>query len=548
MKNYINLLLACSLLFFGACNEKEFLNRNPKASPNPKNFFVDANTAQMAVNACYNPWTRDINMIERDMGCLLEGISDDSWMRQATGYKITFVAWDINPSHQIVQRWWTLPYQCINNANFAIDNIPLSSDPNFTPDKQAPYIAEAKFYRAYSYIFLTSFYGDVPLFTSAASDFSQFNKPRTPKADVLDQVIEDLTYAKENLPAQWDVSLKGAPTKAAAAAMLAKAQLFRKDWVAAESAARDAITIAEGSGYHLLDNYLDNWKQEGNAEVLFAWQYDNTNPDYGQGFTVYRNCRDLPVTLKTAINFDGYGYLIPNRDLYDEFEEGDPRREFTLYSPGHNYEIYPGPDDFPYTHKIYDASGNIITWNVVYKAGDMVQYDYRWSPTGLNIRKMTKSLKDDVSVDYGDGLDCPVMRMSELYLILAEALAEQGKDEALIWVNKVRSRPSVNIPGRSLGDGKKGDNSLVNIVRHERRVELAGEGLRILDLIRWGTIQTVFGDGTKVKRHFFSDFLSTGDPVKYSKPVQAIRDPVFPIPQAEIDANPALIQDPAWAN
>lgn len=50
---------------------------------------------------------------------------------------------------------------------------------------------------------------------------------------------------------------------------------------------------------------------------------------------------------------------------------------------------------------------------------------------------------------------------------LAEALAEQGKDEALVWVNKVRSRPSVNMPPKSTADG-----DLVDIVRHERSVEL----------------------------------------------------------------------------
>ncbi len=546
MKRTLFLLITGCFLFLNACEEEEFLDRNPKASPNPKNFFIDASSARMAVNACPLPWTRQNYMMKRNMGAVLEGISDDAWYRQSGAPEIALCNWDVNSVNRNVVAWWTYPYQCINNANFAIDNIPLSSDPNFTPEQQAPYIAEAKFYRAYSYIFLTAFFGDVPLFTSAASGFDEFYKPRTPKADILEQVVEDLTYAKDNLPTSQP-SAKGAPTKATGAAMLAKAQLFRKDWVAAESAAREAVQIAESSGYHMLDNYLDNWSQEGNAELLFYWGYVENNGDYGQNFTVYRNCRDLPATLRISILGDGFGYLIPNRDLYDEFEGGDPRREFTLYSPGHDYEVYPGPADFPYTHEIYDASGKKVQWNVTYKAGDMVQYDYRWSPTGLNIRKMTKSLRDDVRVEW-DGLDCPVMRMSELYLILAEALAEQGKPEALTWVNKVRSRPSVNIPGRALNDGKKGDNSLVDIVRHERRVELAGEGLRILDLIRWGTLYTVFGDGTKVKRHFFSDFLPAGNAAKYSKPVSAIRNPVLPTPQDEIDTNPALTQDPAWAN
>ena len=257
----------------------------------------------------------------------------------------------------------------------------------------------------------------------------------------------------------------------------------------------------------------------------------------GQNFTVWRLCRDLPPTLKTAIYGDGYGYAIPQRDLFDEYEPDDRRREYTLFYPGHDFAVYPGPADFNYTHEIYDATGTKVNWNVTYKTGDTVEYDYRWSPTGMNVRKMIRSVKNLSSVQIS-GLDCPVMRMAELYLILGEALAEQGDPEALTWVNKVRSRASVNLPGRTIGDGRKGGENLVNIVRHERRVELAMEGLRLFDLIRWGTIDDVFGTGNKVKINFFSDYLPSTSSLKFRSIVGNLAlDPIFPIPQAEIDAN-----------
>lgn len=546
MKNIIVLLITGSLLLLGACDENEFLDRFPKDSPNPGNFFVNAESARTAVNACYHPWTRSIFLFQRDGGIIWDAMSDDSYWRPARWFIIPLANWDFKPAHKIIKDWWTQPYRCINAANFAIDNIPLSSDPNFKPEQQAAYIAEAKFFRAYSYLFLTTLYGDVPLFTSAASDFSQFNTPRTAKAEILNQVVEDFTYAKDNLP-ESQPSAKGAPTKATGAAFLAKAHLFRKDWAKAESAAREAVQIAENAGYQMLDDYLSNWSDEGNNELLFYWGYVENEDGYSQNFTVQRLCRELPATLRIAINGDGWGYALPQRDLYDEFEEGDPRREFTLYSPGHDYEIYPGPADFPYKHEIYNEAGEKETWNVIYKSGDMVEYDYRWSPTGMNVRKMTKPVIGLSRVEW-DGLDWPVMRMAELYLILAEALAEQGKPEALTWVNKVRARTSVNIPGRTLNDGRKGDDNLVNIVRHERRVELAMEGLRLFDLIRWGTLAEVFGDGKKVKRNFFSDFLPESSSLKYNSPVGNLAlDPVFPIPQDEIDINSEInTNNPGW--
>ena len=140
-------------------------------------------------------------------------------------------------------------------------------------------------------------------------------------------------------------------------------------------------------------------------------------------------------------------------------------------------------------------------------------------------------------------MDIPAMRMAELYLILAEALAEQGKAEALTWVNKVRSRASVNMPPKTTADG-----NLIDIVRHERRVELAMEGLRIFDLIRWKTIAEVFGNGKKVKRNFYSDYLPESSSMKYDSPVGDLtRYPIFPLPQSEIDQNSAInTNNPGW--
>lgn len=521
-------LLLCS----GACNEEDFLDRSPKASPSPDNFFVNASSARLAVNACYHAWQfSSASMLNRDMTILLDAMTDDSYWRTNRSGSIALEKWDINPTHENVTSWWSHPYECINAANFAIENIPLSSDANFTEEQQRPFIAEAYFFRAFSYLFLTSFYGDVPLYTGIASDPSEYSVAVSPKAEIMAQIFADFQFAKENLPESQNT--KGAPTKASAAAFLAKAYLFAKDWANAETAAREALQIAEGSGYMLMDDYLSIWSDEGNPELLFYWSYVNNDENFGQNMTVQRLCRDAPPTLRNAVNGDGWGYSLPQRDLYDAFEDGDPRRGYTLFAPGDDWAVYPGPDDFDYTHETLDDMGNAVTWDVTYSAGDTIMYDYRWSPTGLNVRKMIKSVKDVANVRW-DGLDIPVMRMSELYLILAEALAEQGKGEALTWVNRVRSRPSVNMPDKTAADG-----SLVDIVRHERRVELAMEGLRIFDLLRWGTLSEAFADGKKVKRNFFSDYLDESSSLKYDTPElgNLTANPIFPIPQTEVDQN-----------
>lgn len=546
-KTYKNLTIGFAtglLLLSGACNESDFLDRSPKVNPSPDIFFVDATSARMAVNACYDPWQWGAwGMVKRDMIILLDAMTDDSYWRPNRAPSIAIEQWNVSPVHENVRDWWKMLYQSIAAANLAISNIPKSSDPNFTQEQQASYIAEARFFRAYSYLFLTTFYGDVPLRLTPATTVEEFNTPRSPKAQVLAQVVLDFEYAKNNLPANQ--TLQGPPNSAAAGAFLAKTYLFLKDWSKAEAAAREAIKIAEDAGFKLEDEYLNVWNVERNSEVLFAWNFVEDDPIYSQNITVQRLCRDLPPELRIAINGDGWGYALPQRDLYDAFEDGDPRREFTLYSPGHDYEIYPGPNPVTVKHEKYDETGKVVKWEKVYNAGDMVEYDYKWSPTGLSVKKMTNSLNDVSNVRW-DGMDVPVMRMAELYLILGEALAEQGKSEALFWVNKVRARASVNMPPKTDADG-----SLVDIVRHERRVELAMEGLRIFDLIRWGTLSEVFGDGTKVKRNFFSDYLPDGPgsaSTKYDAPTGNLNlDPLFPIPQDEIDYNKNInTNNPGW--
>ena len=544
-KIYSKLIWATSLsilILFQGCNEDEFLNRYSKSSPNPDNFFVDASSARMALNACYREWMHGGALtLDRDMIIILDAMTDDSYWRPNRNTSIQLEQWNIYPSHTNMSTWWRMFYRSIIAANFAIENIPNSSDPGFTEELQKPYIGEGLFFRAYNYLFLTLFYGDIPMFAGLEKDVEQFSKPRTPRAQVYEQIIADLELAAEYLPDE--ALIPGTPNKAAALGFLAKTYLIVGENTKAEQAGRNAVASIERGGYALQSDYMSIWSEEGNKELLFFWSFVDNSEDYGQNMTVQRLSRDLPGTLKSNINGDGWGYSLPQKDLYDAFEEEDPRRAFTLYSQGDDFGVYEGSEvvkDVEYIE--YNEAGEKISTKIDIQPGQMVKYSSRWSPTGLNVRKMTKSVKDNANVR-NDGLDIPVMRVAEVYLLLAEALAEQGKPEALDWVNLVRARPSVNMPPKTVADG-----DLVDLVRHERRVELAMEGLRIYDLIRWGVLSETFGDGKKVKRSMFSDYLPDDSSLKYDSPVGNLSlDPVWPIPQEEMDQNDQInVQNPGF--
>ncbi|MCF8363666.1 MAG: RagB/SusD family nutrient uptake outer membrane protein [Prolixibacteraceae bacterium] len=545
MKNIRNIKVVVisllTLIFIQGCDETEFLDRYSKSSPNPDNFFVDASSARMALNACYSEWLNGALRLNRDMIIILDAMTDDSYWRPNRNTSIQLEQWDVYPSHSNVEEYWRMCYRSINAANFALENIPKSSDPGFTEEMQKPYMGEGYFFRAYNYLFLTMFYGDIPLFVGIEEDVSQYNKPRTERSKIYEQIIEDFKLAAENLPDQSLVP--GTPCKAAALGFLAKTYLIVGNNEKAEQAARDAVASIDAGGYGLMDDYMSIWSEEGNKELLFFWSYVDNSEDYGQNMTVQRLPRDIPGVLKSNIYGDGWGYSLPQKDLYDAFEDDDPRRAYTMYSQGDDFGVYEGSEVVEGVEYIeYNEAGEQVITKVDVKPGEMVKYSARWSPTGLNVRKMTKSVKDLGNVRW-DGLDIPVMRVAEVYLLLAEALAEQGKAEALVWVNKVRSRPSVNMPEKTTADG-----DLVDIVRHERRVELAMEGLRIYDLIRWDILEETFGDGTKVKRSVFSDYLPDDSSLKYDSPVGNLGlDPVWPIPQDELDQNDQInVQNPGF--
>lgn len=524
------------------CSES-FLDRSPQDQPNPANFFVNETSAQNANSAIYNFWLRDARLHGRDLFIILDAMTDDANWRSNRAESIQQEKWDIYPTHEPMVRYWRYIYSSINAANFSIEGIPNSTDESFTEEKRAQYIGEARFMRAFDYLFLTTFYGDIPLLLHTVNNFDEYDQPKSPQADIYAAIIEDLNYAKENLPASWPPAYDGRPTRAAAAAYLAQTYLFIGDFANAETAAREAIQIAEGDGYSLVDDYESIFQEEteDNAEMIFKFEFVNNSPDAGTNTTVQINVNPSENEFKNILG-EAWMYSLPQRSLYDEYEDDDPRRGYTILAPGDFYGFYKSAEK-TFTLRDYNDQGQLVSYQKTIKPGDSVLFQYYWSQTGMGTKKMSTDLTTVTNVRWS-GKDIPLMRLAEVYLFLAEALAEQGNGEALDWINKVRARPSVDLPARSIGDGRKGDANLVSILRHERRVELAMECKRLYDLMRWKALGDVFQGPEKVKRHFYWMYLNdTSDPkasdaVLYDEPLLELpKHYRFPIPQGEIDLN-----------
>jgi hypothetical protein len=203
------------------------------------------------------------------------------------------------------------------------------------------------------------------------------------------------------------------------------------------------------------------------------------------------------------------GLPITTSPLFDPDNEGanrDPRANATIYFAGDVYlqdlnRVFPGNGPTSYGMKKY-------------------------------IRK-NESDEDGVRSFEQGSQDFYVIRYADVLLMRAEAMAETSDiPRATALVNQVRAR--VGMPSEESVEGSPSQQEMIEIVRHERRVELALEGLRFMDLKRWGTIEEAFQ-------------RAVNDPVgPYNPNYQGPRSEVFPIPQNEIDVNPNLVQNPVW--
>lgn len=364
-------------------------------------------------------------------------------------------------------------------------------------------LAEAQFLRAYYYFELVKFFGDVPLVVDRRLSATEVGGlERTPKAEVYAQIESDLTAAANVLA--WTTSVKGRITKGAALSLLGKAYLYQDKF--AEAATTLDQVINDGP-YALFSDFATLFREanEGSSETIFDIEYVGTEGgSYGcfvclEGFAAvgFHGIRGYTQDPGPALYSSGNSYNLPTQDLYDAFEAGDPRRDASIL----DIEAFKTAQ-LP----------TVIGYNV---GGG--------GHTGFYNKKYLKRSDELGAGD--DDLTSPVnhkvIRYADVLLMAAEAHnRKSGANDvlALQYLNEVRQRPSVNMPPVNATG-----NALTQAIWHERRVELAGEGLHFFDLVRTGRAAAEINGFTAGKNE------------------------LFPLPQDEIDlARAGWLQNPQY--
>ncbi|HMM02635.1 MAG: RagB/SusD family nutrient uptake outer membrane protein [Dysgonomonas sp.] len=365
---------------------------------------------------------------------------------------------------------------------------------------------EAHFFRAFLYFNLVRAFGEVPLIDFKINDAAETNVPKSSAADIYKLIDADLTTAESLLPPQWESKYLGRVTWGAARALHAKTYMMRNDWANMLTASTDVIN----SGLYNLNtpfNQIFRESGENSSESIFELQCTSTaalpaSTDIGSQYAEVQGVRG-------AGDWDlGWGWNCPTTILANAFEAGDPRKDETLL-----YFLKPGEDP---------AS---IPANQPYGEKPVAQEVMN---RYYNKKVYTDPAKRREFSKHGFWMNIRIIRLSEMYLIAAEAANELGQTtEAQDYLEAVRNRARGGntsvLPKVTTTD----QNLLRNAIRHERRVELAVEWDRFYDLVRWGVAAQVLHAAGK-----------TG----YQE-----RHALFPLPQAEIDkSNGVLIQNPNY--
>lgn len=482
----IGLVALCAGLFVLPACKKSFLDVDPQAQQPAVTFWKTQDDATKAVNSIYANLRSWENTAFPALA--VESIPGDDAEKGSSAndasYLNGFDQFTVTSTEGQLQGFWTGQYQNINLCNQVLDNIPaISMDANL----KARYLAEAKFVRAYSYFRLVRAFGDVPLRLTVPKDASEFNIPRTPKAQVWAAIEKDLTDAAAVLPQAYTSVDLGRATKGAALALHAKVAMYQQKWADVLSLTNTVMTL----GYNLVPNYEQSFRlnNENSVESVFEIQCEIIPAIAGSATSQYSQVQGVRGSV------GGWGFNVPTATLAAAYEPGDTRRDATIIFRG---ETTPQGDAI-------SATGD----NPMYNQKSYVPFS-------------------QIITGYNEGAqqNVRVLRFADVLLMNAEAANEQGNPTlARTSLNRVRARARGGVAG-VLPDVTTSDkDALRTAIQKERQVEFAMESDRYFDVIRQGRAAAVFGP----------------------KGWKANKNEVWPIPATEIDKSAGtLTQNPGY--
>lgn len=504
-KSSLIALLTGALLI--GCNDRQLLDQvNPNQAV-VETFWKTEADAIRGLNAAYsgtqNPLFSRWMLFLTDMSSD-EGYSNSPWTDLANVSKFIVPDYNIEMNRASFQ----VAYQGLHRCHQVIEYVP-NIEMNETLKKRI--VAEAKVIRAYWYYNLGNIWGNVPLVLSVQT---QNDRPdQGTQQQVFDQVVKDCMEAAADLPESYSGGDVGRFHKYSAIALMGKTLMQQKKWAEAAAAFKQ-ITDQVPTRFDLMPNWRDNFTTmaENNKESLMEIQYFEENRSGFPNYDVAGGSESSERAQFLGLRIVGWCDGQPTKWLQNQFlkekdKDGkvDQRLEYTLFS---------------------NQTGGLMYGKTFAEWG--------FGPNDRFWKKYTNYWKGTDS--YFSGINNRVIRLSDVYLLYAEALNELGRTaEGIPFANRVRARVNMTPLPTTMSQG---DFRLQ--LRQERVLELAGETHRFWDMKRYGIVGPELAGPTPNLPPNESDFDTDFRTFIKGK------SELYPIPLYETDANPKIKQNPNW--
>lgn len=509
-----------SLLFSASCSG-DFLDKQPTDQISSETFYKSKADFEMSLTACYatlqdHMYTHSVPFLE----CLTDNgyNKDDYWSSK------TISQGPIVPTTGGIDFVYEAQYTRIARYNIFLKQLGGYGGTDINTDEKRMFEAEVRLLRGMSYFELYKFYGDIPLVLEPLTYETQ-DQPKAERAKIYAQILEDIDFAINTLPAVSFLNNGGHFVKSSAQIVKARALLYMA-YNDDKSAKPDIMSevkqitqeIISTGFYRIAPQFRalfcdDLGQQDNNPEYVFAVRYlgplNNAASFWGASPAVVYlewgtggECNPLPNFVKEFDFIDGTPFTKQN-PLYNpenEYENRDPRMGKTIFTNTATFE-----NDYSYTAQE--------------------------SPTNYSLHKIVTGADAKNPRANNLGSDWPAMRYAEVLLMFAEAANEVDGATAEVYkaINQIRQREDIGMPPLAVGLSKA---QMRVAIRKERRIELAFEGFRYDDIRRWKIAEEKLN----------IDASEAVIPRSFEK-----KNYVWPIPQAEINKSKGiLIQNPDY--
>ena len=503
-RKYISLgVLATSMtLAHTSCSDSFREVENPSGENLEEYYTTDAHINE-ALNAAYDPihWPDwglgQYNALNIDA----EIMGDNFWVggsnKTDQQHWHMLANYEANASNTL-SSLWTVDYSGIKRCNDLLKYLGWA-EANLTAANRASYEMQGRALRVYFYNNLWHYFGNIPFYLENLS--APYTAPQLKADEVYDKLIVELEAVIDSkvLPMRWDDANCGRMSQAMCYMMYAEMVMFQNDKTRYPKALQYMQElITDKSDYDIVDDYASIWKESGEwcKESIWEVNYEDGNNERGWNSPLAIGGTILPTLISPNSwpggdgwnqGGDGWGFLPVRTETYALFADNDKRRDAT----------------------VWDCRG--------------AKYTKRYEDTGLWLAKYRPFTENNADAGFDNNLNynnnLRVYRLAEAYLNAAELLLETGGDanQAKDYVNKIRNRAGI---------AELGAVTLDDVI-NERRLEFVGEGKRYFDLVRTGKAASVL-----VPDEYGYRTNSWTESKKY-----------IPIAQAELDSDPALVQN-----